>query len=226
MPMPEDSLFFGFKQTMTKEQEEYVDSIFDNQLTIVNAKAGTGKTTLAVAAARLLGMKLVYIFSPVEEKKMGFRPGSQVEKEREYIAPLIGALIEIGENPNKVVFNEDLARDPKVGKQMIEWEKSGVCWCYPRSDTFARGINISNRFVIIDECQNFTKSQLRKVLTRIHDDCKVVMIGHTLQCDLPDPSTSGFQDYIDLFSTKTDYAKICSLNKNFRGVLAQDADSI
>lgn len=225
MSMPEDTMFYGLKPTMTEEQIEYVNSIFDNQLTIVNAPAGTGKTTLAVGAAKMLGMKLVYIFAPTQEGEMGYRPGSQTEKEREYIAPLMGALMDINENPNQVIFNEDLAHDPKAGKEMMKWEKEGKCWCYPRSHTFARGINIENKFVIIDEAQNFTTSELRKVLTRIHDSCKVVIIGHTGQCDLRNPEKSGFKPYIDLYRNKK-YVKICILNKNFRGQLAQDADSI
>lgn len=48
MPLDKDHLFFGYGHKLTEEQREYVDSIIDNQLTIVNAKAGTGKTTLAV----------------------------------------------------------------------------------------------------------------------------------------------------------------------------------
>lgn len=226
MPLPKNSMFFGFKEKMTEEQQIYVDSMFDNELTIVNAPAGTGKTTLAVAAAKMSGMKLVYIFAPVEEDSMGFRPGDQFEKELAYLGPLMGALIEIGENPSMSIYNELLARDPKQGKDVMKWEKEGKTWVYPRSHIFARGTNIADRFVIIDECQNYTKSQLKKVLTRLHTPgTRTVMIGHTGQIDLPDPEMSGFQEYIDLFSTK-DYAQVCTLTKNFRGQLAQDADSI
>lgn len=51
MPISSDNMLFGFAEKLTQEQREYVDSIFDNQLTIVNAKSGTGKTTLTVACA-------------------------------------------------------------------------------------------------------------------------------------------------------------------------------
>lgn len=225
MPLPSDSMFFGFKEKMTDEQKEYVDSMFDKQLTIVNAPAGTGKTTLAVAAAKMSGKKLIYIFAPVEETSMGYRPGDQFEKELAYLGPLMGALIEMGENPSKSIYNEILARDPKQGKEMMKYEKSGECWVYPRSHVFARGTNISDRFVIIDEAQNFTTSELKKVLTRIHDDCIVVLMGHTGQIDLENQYASGFDPYIKLFQDKP-YAKVCTLSKNFRGQLAQDADSI
>ena len=62
MPLPNGNLLFGFEPKLTDEQRIYVDSIFDNQLTIVNAKAGTDKTTLAVACAAVIGKPLTYIY--------------------------------------------------------------------------------------------------------------------------------------------------------------------
>lgn len=214
MPLPESAeLFFGL--TLTDEQRKYVDSIFDYQLTIVNAKAGTGKTTLAVGAAKILGKPLVYIFAPVEEKRMGYRPGSQTTKEREYLQPLKDALMEINESPEKVVYNEE----------NIEAQKSGHVWVYPMSHTFARGINLKDKTVIITEAQNFTISELKKVLTRIHDSCTVIIEGHDGQCDLPDPKKSGFVPYLEHFRNEP-YANVVELTKNFRGKLAQHADEL
>lgn len=215
MPLPKDSMLFGFAEKLTEEQKEYVDSIFDNQLTIVNARAGTGKTTLAVACASLLGKPLTYIFSPVAERTMGFRPGTQKEKELEYIVPLTDALLEIGENPSKVIYDED----------NMDNMKSGNVWVYPKSHVFARGINIKGHTVIIDESQNYTRGELKKVLTRIHDDCTVIMIGHTGQNDLPKESSSGFEPYINHFKDE-DYCKVVELTKNFRGNLANHADEL
>lgn len=225
MPLPKNNLLFGFAPKLTQEQKEYVDSIFDNQLTIVNAKAGTGKTLLAVACSKVLNKELIYIFSPVEEKRMGFRPGSQEEKERAYISPLIDALLEINENPSQVMYSEETLENPGRAKQMMDSIKNGTVWVYPKSHIFARGTNIKNKIVIIDESQNFTTSELKKVLTRIHDDCKVIMIGHTGQIDLDNKEQSGFQNYINHFQGK-EYAKLIELNKNFRGRLARDADEI
>jgi len=62
------------------------------------------------------------------------------------------------------------------------------------------------------------------VLTRIHDDSKVIMIGHIGQVDLVG-SKSGFVDYIEHFRNEP-YCKIVELTKNFRGRLATDADEI
>jgi phosphate starvation-inducible protein PhoH and related proteins len=215
MPLPKDSLFFGFAAKLTDEQRAYVNSIFDRQLTIVNAPSGTGKTTLAVAVAKLLGKPLVYVFSPVEEGRMGFRPGTQREKEAAYITPLTDALYEIGENPSKSIF------DP----ENMEAQKRGDVWVYPMSHVFARGMNLKGKTVIIDEAQNLTRGELKKVLTRIHTDCHVIIIGHDGQCDLKDASKSGFVPYIEHFRNEP-YVAVCELTVNFRGKLAQHADKL
>lgn len=215
MPLPKDNMLFGFADKLTDEQQVYVDSIFDNQVTIVNAKAGSGKTTLAVACAALLDKPLVYIFAPVEEGKMGFRPGSQQEKEAEYYQPLIDALYEIGENPTKAIYDTE----------NVEAQKRGDVWVYPRSHIFARGTNIKDSTVIIAESQNFTRGDLKKVLTRIHDSCTVIIEGHTGQNDLPNPNKSGFQPYIDHLEN-ADFVNVVSLTKNFRGRLSTLADEL
>lgn len=212
--LPESAeLFYGLN--LTDEQRVYVDSIFDNQLTIVNARSGTGKTTLAVGAAKIIGNPLVYIFSPVEEGRMGFRPGSQQEKEEEYWQPLKDALLEIGDNPTQAIFDEG----------NVEAMKAGHVWAYPKSHVFARGTNIKDSTVILEETQNFTRGELKKILTRIHDSCTVVMIGHDGQCDLPNADKSGFVPYLNHFRDEP-YAKVCELTKNFRGRLAAKADEL
>lgn len=215
MPLPTDNMLFGFADKLTDEQRVYVDSIFDNQVTIVNAKAGSGKTTLAVACAALLGKPLVYIFAPVEEGKMGFRPGTQRDKEAEYYQPLVDALYEIGENPTKAIYDAE----------NVEAQKRGDVWVFPRSHIFARGTNIKDSTVIIAESQNFTRGDLKKVLTRLHDSCTVIIEGHTGQNDLPNPSKSGFQPYIDHLS-KYDFVNVVELSKNFRGRLSTVADEL
>ena len=216
MPLPRESeMFFGLGPKLTDEQRIYVDSIFDNQVTIVNAPAGSGKTTLAVGAAKILGKPLVYIFAPVEEKKMGYRPGNQKEKEMEYYQPLVDALLEIEEFPEKAIF------DPET----MDTSKNGNAWVYPKSHIFARGTNIKDSTVIIAESQNFTRGELKKVLTRIHDSCTVIIEGHTGQNDLPDPNKSGFEPYIKHLQDEW-WVKVCVLTKNFRGRLSTKADSL
>lgn len=225
MPLPTQAeLFYGLP--LTEEQLKYANSIFDKRMTWANAKSGSGKTTVAVGCAKLIheqakkagnpnGKPLLYIFSPVQEKAMGFRPGNQATKELEYLQPLKDALIEIGENPAQVLYDEDavMARQQSVDN----------VWVKANSHIFARGTNIKDCVVIIDEAQNFTRGELKKILTRIHDTCTVIVIGHTGQIDLPDPKKSGFEPYMQYFSKKH-YVSTCILTKNFRGELAQDAD--
>jgi phosphate starvation-inducible protein PhoH len=86
-------------------------------------------------------------------------------------------------------------------------------------------MNIKYKTVIIDEAQNFTASELKKVFTRIHDSCKVIVIGHSGQIDLYDKSQSGFIPYINHLKDK-DYVSICNLSVNFRGRFATDSDLI
>lgn len=214
MPLDKDTLLFGFRSKLTEEQETYVNSMIDNQVTIVNAIAGSGKTTLAVAVARLLQMDLVYIHATVEEGRLGFMPGTEEDKISKYHQPLKDALLEINEDPNRAILNE----------QNLGRAKAGNFWVQAMSDAFLRGANLKgSKFILIDEAQNFTYNQLRKILTRISDDCKVVLIGHTEQCDLINPNDSGFVPYIHVLKDKP-YAQLCHLSKNFRGRLASDSD--
>jgi predicted ribonuclease YlaK len=217
MPLPENNLLFGFEPKLTVEQRDYVNSIFDNQLVMVNAKAGTGKTTLAVACAKIIGKPLAYIFNPVQEASMGFRPGTQAEKEGIYHQPLIDALLEINENPAQCIYNEETVF---IGNKRA----SSNVWCYPKSPLFLRGTNLKDMTIIIDECQNFTVQELRKILTRVHGSCKVICIGHSGQIDIP-TSRSGFEPYMEHFKDQS-YCKVVSLTKNFRGELANWADTI
>lgn len=214
MPLPKDSLLFGYAPKLTEEQRIYVDSIFDNKLTIVNAKAGTGKTTLAVAVARMLEKPLYYTFAPVEEGALGYTPGDVEEKEAKYITPLLDALHEIREDPRLALHRES---NPDF--------MNAAAWVTAKSHVFMRGVNIKNATLIVDECQNLTRGELKKVLTRVHSDVHVILIGHDGQNDLADPTKSGFLPYLEHFRNE-EYAKVCSLNTNFRGVISQHADRL
>lgn len=204
-----------FDLDLTDEQKDYIESIYSKRLTIVDAKAGTGKTTIAVATAKAMNMPLLYVFNPVEEGKMGFRPGNQATKELDYTQPLKDALIKIREKPDLAIYN------PELGNNFL----NKAAWVEAKSHIFARGTNHFKKFVIIDEAQNWTVAQLKKMLTRLHDDCKVVIIGHRGQIDLANPADSGFEYLIEHFREKK-YCRLITLTKNFRGELANDADEM
>lgn len=220
MPLPKDNLLFGYADKLTEEQREYVDAIWDKQFVSVNAPAGSGKTMLAVMMAKVMQRDLIYVFSPVEEGRLGFLPGSLEEKTQPYLTPLYDALLEMGENPEKAIESEN----------NIDNMKNGNTWIKPLSHVFVRGMNIksdkySQKCVIIDEAQNFTRGELKKVLSRIHDNVKVIMIGHDKQCDLEDIRKSGFIPYIEHYVDE-EYFKSCELSINFRGKLSAKADTL
>ena len=201
------------------EQEAFVEATMDDANTIVfcNAKAGTGKTTIAMGVANILVQNkrnnydgIVYIVSPYGEQKQGYLPGSITEKSEVYYEPAYQAMLECNMNPNVVVCSESMSS-----------KKKGDCYVKLLTHTYLRGTNLSNKVIIIDEAQNYTLSELKKVLTRIHDDCKVIVIGHTGQIDIS--SKSGFFSYIEHFKG-CDKCAVCELTTNHRGWLSTHAD--
>lgn len=209
MPLPKDNMFYGLR--LTEEQRIYADSIYDNMITGCQARAGSGKTTVALGVAKILGKPTHYIFPTVQEKALGFTTGDQAEKESKYLAPLYDALIKIGEQPAKAIYSELTA-------------KLGTGWVHPHSVHFERGRNYEDCTVIIDEAQNLTVNDIKTILTRCHDNCHVVLMGDINQCDI-DPKKSGFHPYLYHFSSES-YFKMCHLTKNFRGVLSAHAETI
>lgn len=211
-------IFYGIK--LDCEQADFANAIWskDNDIIFCNAKAGTGKTTIATGVANMLvkfGVfsEIMYIMSPYGEKKQGWLPGDIEQKSSVYFEPFYQALINCNVNPYSAVTTD------------IENKKNGTAYITCITDTFLRGQNLNNAVVIIDEAQNFTVPQLKKVLTRIGDKTKVVVIGHTEQCDLDKPSLSGFQKYINHFCGEQ-RCSVCSLTHNHRGWISRHADEL
>jgi predicted ribonuclease YlaK len=217
---PKDNMFFGLN--LTDEQKEFRDAIYQDDYDIIfcNAKAGTGKTQVSVATAKMLVANgdydgLIYIVSPVQENKQGFLPGTLQEKTLPYAEPLEQALIKIGEQPIKSI------------KQLaLESNKKGTAWIDCVSHTFMRGTNFENKIVIIDEMQNAYVDECKKILTRCHDNCKIICIGHSGQVDLyRNQDNSGFAKYLEHFRNEK-RSKICELTVNFRGWVSKHADDL
>lgn len=211
--------FFGFQ--LDDEQKAFRDAIWDREKLIIfaNSCAGTGKTLVATATAELLvkyGLYdgIVYIAAPVQEAKVGFLPGNADEKSEPYFEPFYQALDKIGVNL-KTCFADDIIN-----------QKNGTAYIQCLTHTFLRGCTFSEKVVIIDEAQNFYIDELKKVLTRMTDTCKVIVIGHTGQCDLyHSPERSGFRRYISHFYGDP-RAAVCTLTQNHRGWIAQHADNL
>lgn len=221
---PPDTLenhpFYGLM--LDEEQIVFRDAIWDPEKLVVfcNAKAGSGKTLIAVATADLLVQYgrydgIVYVVSPTQEARSGFLPGDADEKTRVYTAPLYDALEKININPYSVVNQESIVN-----------QKNGTGYIDCVSHLWLRGCNITNKVVIIEESQNFYTDELKKVLTRVSDTSKTIVIGHTGQCDLyHNPDRSGFAPYLEHFRGQ-DFAQVCELTKNYRGKVSAFADEL
>lgn len=213
------NMFYGM--TLDEEQVAFVEAIKNPEKSIVfcDAPAGTGKTTLAMGAAQILVQDkrnelegIVYIVSPYGEQKQGYLPGSITEKSEVYYEPAYQAMIEVGMNPNVDVYSESMTA-----------RKKDEAYVKLLTHTYLRGTNLQKKVVILDESQNYTVPELKKVLTRCHDTCKVIVIGHTGQVDIR--SGSGFARYLEHFKDHEKCA-VCKLTTNHRGWLSTYADML
>ena len=211
--------FYGLQ--LDQQQEKFVAAILNSDTTIIfcDAVAGTGKTTLAMGAANKLVKDnrntldgIVYIVSPYGEQKQGYLPGSVTEKSEVYFEPAYQAILTCNMNPYTDVCSESMTS-----------KKKGSGYVKLLTHTFLRGVNLENKVVILDEAQNFTTEELKKVLTRIHDSCKVIVVGHTGQVDIS--GRSGFARYIHHFAA-ADRCAVCELTINHRGWLSSYADQL
>lgn len=211
-----DDIFYGF--ILNEEQEKFKEAIMseENNIIIADATAGSGKTLIAVACANILCKSgkydsAVFVFPTVEEASLGYRPGNTTEKEADYLGPLYDALIKIRELPQQAI-SSDIS------------EKNGTAWITARSATFMRGINLENKVVIIDECQNMSVPIIKRIISRCYDNCKVIILGCQAQTDVP-LNKSGFKQLIDHMDGFEGYVK-CNLPISYRGKLAMHIDKL
>ncbi len=170
----------------TKNQMQMVESIERNDLLFAVGPAGTGKTYTAVAlAVKALKSKLVkriILTRPAVEagENLGFLPGDLKDKLDPYLLPLFDAL-----------------RDMIPPDKLAEFMEDGVIQIAPLG--FMRGRTLDNAFVILDEGQNTTESQIKMFLTRMGRSAKFIITGDITQVDLPRNQNSGLKLAIKLF---------------------------
>ena len=211
----------NFEYELDADQKAFVRDILSPVKKIIfsNSVAGTGKTTIAMGAANILVDDkrndydgIVYVVSPYGEQRQGYLRGDLREKSEVYFEPAYQAMNENGMRPGSDISHESLSSK--------KYEKGYV---KPLTHTFMRGINVKNKVIIIDEAQNYTISEMKKVLTRIHDSCKVIVIGHTGQIDIS--GKSGFADYVEHYRPDERCA-VCNLTINHRGWISNHADAL
>jgi phosphate starvation-inducible PhoH-like protein len=165
----------------TQKQNEYLEALYSKQIVFGIGPAGTGKTYLAVAAAvaQLLEGKYdrIILSRPAVEagEKLGFLPGDIKEKVDPYLRPFYDAIYEL------LPMDEALR---KIQSSMIEIAPLA----------FMRGRTLNNAFVILDEAQNATSTQIKMFLTRCGKNSRMVVNGDPSQVDLPKHIGSGLID--------------------------------
>ena len=177
-----DIILFGNNglviKAKTPNQLKILNGIVKNDMLFAIGPAGTGKTytavALAVKALKNKEVKRIILTRPAVEagEKLGFLPGDLKEKLDPYMQPLYDAL-------NDMLPIEKL-------NQYIE---SRTIQIAPLA--FMRGRTLDNAFVILDEAQNTTESQMKMFLTRMGSNAKFIVTGDLTQIDLPSKQPSG-----------------------------------
>jgi phosphate starvation-inducible PhoH-like protein len=194
----------------TANQKAYVDAIRRRTITFGIGPAGTGKTYLAMAmAARSLlsnEVARIILTRPAVEagEKLGFLPGSLMEKVDPYLRPLFDALYDMMDS-----------------EHLAEHLERGTIEVAPLA--YMRGRTLNDSFIILDEAQNTTPEQMKMFLTRLGFGSKMVVTGDITQIDLPQGQYSGLVTVREILADVNDISFITFDSKDVvRHKLVQD----
>ena len=205
--LPEDNkniLVYGANgnivRARTANQRKLVESSENNDIVFAIGPAGTGKTYTAVAlAVRALKdkqVKRIILTRPAVEagESLGFLPGDLKEKIDPYLRPLYDGLY-----------------DMIPGEKLAYFMENRIIEVAPLA--FMRGRSLDKAFIILDEAQNCTVSQLKMFLTRIGPSAKCIITGDRTQIDLPRNQKSGLGVAINLLKNINGIGTV-ELNQN------------
>ena len=198
-----DLITYGVKgnviKARTKNQIKIVELSNNYDMLFVVGPAGTGKTytsvALAVKALKEKKIKRIILTRPAVEagENLGFLPGDIKNKLDPYIQPLYDALY-----------------DMIPTEKLHSYLERGIIQISPLA--FMRGRTLNNAFVILDEAQNATHSQMKMFLTRMGPEAKFIITGDPGQVDLPKKTISGLNEALNIFK-KTNGIKILYLDE-------------
>jgi phosphate starvation-inducible PhoH-like protein len=171
-----------------ENQKSLVNSIKDNEITIVSGLPGTGKTYLACAEAlKLIKTKpkykkilLVKSVTQLPGEELGFLPGDLHDKLDPYMISFI-------DNFEKII-GESLTK---------KLRELGIIKIQPLA--FVRGRSIDNTVIIVDEAQNISRENMRTLMTRIGDNSKMVILGDVKQKDIKNKDNSSLETILARF---------------------------
>ena len=171
-----------------ENQKLVVESIKNNEITIVSGLPGTGKTFLACAEALKLiktrpkYKKILLVKSVIQlpGEELGFLPGDLKDKLDPYMISFI-------DNFEKII-GESLTN---------KLRELGLIQIQPLA--FVRGRSIDNTIIVVDEAQNISIQNMRTLMTRIGDNSKMVILGDVKQKDIKNPKNSSLEVVIDKF---------------------------
>ena len=165
-------------RALTENQKKLTEAVAKHDLVFAVGPAGSGKTytavALAVKALKEKEVKRIILTRPAVEagENLGFLPGDLKEKLDPYMQPLYDAL-----------------RDMIPYRKLLTYLEEGIIEIAPLA--FMRGRTLDHAFVILDEAQNTTESQMKMFLTRMGKNAKFVITGDVTQVDLPPRQSSG-----------------------------------
>ena len=188
-PVDKDVIVYGnngnIVRARTVNQQRLVKLYDKDDLLFAVGPAGSGKTytaiALAVRALKERQVRRIILTRPAVEagEKLGFLPGDMKEKLDPYLQPLYDAL-------------NDMIPPVKLQKFLEE----GTVQIAPLA--YMRGRTLDNAFVILDEAQNTTLSQIKMFLTRMGRNARFIVTGDVTQIDLPKKSDSGLVRTMEL----------------------------
>jgi len=190
-----------FNVQLNEEQKHAKQVIIESPITAIRGMAGSGKTLVATQVA--LDMlftkqveKIVITRPTVSKEDIGFLPGDLQAKMDPWLAPIYHNLY--------ILYNEE-----KVKKELEEGRIEIVPFAFMRGRTFV------NAFVIVDEAQNVTHSQMETVIGRLGKGSKMVICGDLAQIDLKDRRETGFS-FLSRIEEHVPGFKTVNLEKNHR----------
>ncbi|MDA0148613.1 PhoH family protein [Vibrio sp. LaRot3] len=190
----------------------------DIDLVILTGAAGSGKTLLALASALeqtiekgMFDKIIVTRNTPDIGESIGFLPGTEEEKMLPWLAAVTDTLEALHKNDHCT-----------EGSLKYICDKANIQF---KSINFMRGRSIQNAFVLLDECQNLTASQIKTIITRCGEGTKIVCSGNLAQIDSHylTPVTSGLTYMVERFKDFEGSANI-HLNGVVRSRLAEFAE--